>query len=169
MGYACPVCETPQADARHLANHLAFTAMVRGGDHEEWLDEHLPEWDEAGEAELAERVTAFAEEEDYPQVFEDTVTPAGEHQHDDERSGKLFEESAGHGHGSASHGREGVGHAHDHAEDAVPHEMNRPPERPRDDETEAIYEEARELTEAMLADDDDPSAEDEESTDAETE
>jgi hypothetical protein len=160
MGYACPVCETPQADARHLANHLAFTAMVRGGDHEEWLDEHLPEWNEAGEAELAERVTAFAEEEDYPQVFEDTVNPAGEHQHDDERSGKLFEESVGHGHENASHA---------HGEDAIPHEMNRPPQRPRDDETEAIYEEARELTEAMLADDGDSSTEGEESADAETE
>ena len=38
MGYACPVCEDPQSDATHLANHLAFTAMLRGGEHGEWLD-----------------------------------------------------------------------------------------------------------------------------------
>jgi hypothetical protein len=141
MGYACPVCETPQADAKHLANHLAFTAMVRGGDHGAWLDEHLPGWEEAGEAELADRVVAFADEEEYPQVFEDTVGADGEHQHDDERSGKLFE-SEGHDH------RRGTGGADD-----LPHELRQPPERPRDEETEAIYEEARELTEAMLADD----------------
>ncbi|MWG36653.1 DUF5810 domain-containing protein [Halomarina oriensis] len=162
MGYACPVCETPQADARHLANHLAFTAMVRGGDHGEWLDEHLPGWGEAGEAELAERVVEFAEEEDYPQLFEDTVHPDGEHQHDDERSGRLFEEGA-------SHGREGAGHDHAHGsahDDAIPYETNRPPQRPRDEETKAIYEEARELTEAMLADDGDDSETDDTETDA---
>ena len=43
MGYACPVCDHPQADARHLANHLAFTALARGGDHEAWLDDAVAE------------------------------------------------------------------------------------------------------------------------------
>ena len=62
MGYACPVCETPQADAHHLANHLAFTALLGDDDHEAWLDEHTPGWDEAGEDELAERVLAEAKE-----------------------------------------------------------------------------------------------------------
>ncbi|MFD1511665.1 DUF5810 domain-containing protein [Halomarina rubra] len=158
MGYACPVCETPQADARHLANHLAFTAMVRGGDHEEWLDDHLPGWNEAGETELAERVTEFAAEEDYPQLFEDTVHPDGEHQHDDERSGKLFEDGESHGHA----------HGHGGGHDAIPHETNQPPKRPVDEETKAIYEEARELTEAMLADDESPASDDvDESTDEE--
>jgi hypothetical protein len=56
MGYACPVCETPQADATHLANHLAFTALIRGGEHETWLDERCPGWEAAGEAALADRV-----------------------------------------------------------------------------------------------------------------
>ena len=40
MGYACPVCEIPHQDATHLANHLAFTAMTHGDDHEAWLDDH---------------------------------------------------------------------------------------------------------------------------------
>ncbi len=73
MGYACPVCETPQSDAGHLANHLAITAIARGGDHEAWLDEHVPEWADLDEDALAERVVAHADEADYPQVFEDTT------------------------------------------------------------------------------------------------
>ena len=63
MGYACPVCDTPQRDAEHLANHLAFTAMLHGDAHETWLDDHVPEWGDAGAA--------------YEEVFEDTV-----HDHD---------------------------------------------------------------------------------------
>ena len=135
MGYACPVCETPQADARHLANHLAFTAMIHGDDHEAWLDDHLPDWEGAGETELAERVTAFAEETEYQQVFEDTVNVDGEHQHDHERSGQLFEDEA------RAPGRDGV-----------PHEVRRQGDPRLDEETTEIYEEAREMTEAMLAD-----------------
>ena len=81
MGYACPVCETPQADATHLANHLAITAIARGGDHEAWLDEHVPEWSDRDEDGLAEAVVAFAGDADYPQVFEDTTGDGG-HGHD---------------------------------------------------------------------------------------
>ncbi|MFC6771069.1 DUF5810 domain-containing protein, partial [Halorubrum pallidum] len=44
MGYACPVCETPQRDGEHLAHHLAFTAMLHGDDHAEWLDDHVADW-----------------------------------------------------------------------------------------------------------------------------
>jgi len=89
MGYACPVCETPQADARHLANHLAFTAVLRGGPHEAWLDEHCPGWSEAGEAELADRVAGLADGAEYPQVFEDTTGAVRDH--------------AGHGHDGSGH------------------------------------------------------------------
>lgn len=78
MGYRCPVCEDPQADGVHLANHLALTSMVRGGDHEAWLDEHVPGWAELGETELATELTGKAEDADYPQIFEDTT----EHSHD---------------------------------------------------------------------------------------
>ncbi|MEF8814554.1 MAG: DUF5810 domain-containing protein [Halovenus sp.] len=80
MGYSCPVCGDPQADDIHLANHLAFTAIARGGDHETWLDEHVTEWGGMGEAELADAVTDHAEETEYPQVFEDT-TGEQEHRH----------------------------------------------------------------------------------------
>jgi len=82
MGYACPVCGDPQSDATHLANHLAFTALVRGGDHEDWLDENVPEWESLDESTLGERLVDIAEETDYPQVFEDTT---GDHDHDDGR------------------------------------------------------------------------------------
>jgi hypothetical protein len=75
MGYACPVCEEPQADAGHLANHLAFTALTGGDDHEEWLDEHVPEWGDYGEDELAAEVVELAEETEFP--FE-----AGGHDHE---------------------------------------------------------------------------------------
>lgn len=73
MGYACPVCDDPQVDARHLANHLAFTAILGREDHEAWLDEHAPGWGAEGEAELADRVDEHAEPAEYPQVFEDTT------------------------------------------------------------------------------------------------
>ena len=84
MGYRCPVCEDPQADDAHLANHLAFTALIRGGDHEDWLDEHVPDWGEMGEADLANTVRDHAESADYPAVFEDTAAtePGGGHEHD---------------------------------------------------------------------------------------
>jgi hypothetical protein len=141
MGYACPVCDDPQVDARHLANHLAFTAILGHEDHEAWLDEHTPGWADEGEAELADRVAEHAEERDYPQVFEDTTGHG--HDHDAERSGQLFE---GEGH---------EGHDHLEAERAggttdgqVPHERA---EVSPDGDTEAVLEEARELTREMLA------------------
>jgi hypothetical protein len=92
MGYACPVCETPQADAHHLANHLAFTALLGDDDHEAWLDEHTPGWDEAGEDELAERVVEAAKEVEFPQVFEDTTDDGHDHDHDEPRPGELFDD-----------------------------------------------------------------------------
>lgn len=76
MGYACPVCDAPQADAGHLANHLAFTALARGGDHEVWLEAHVSGWADLGEDELADRVVEDAESVEYPQVFEDTTRDA---------------------------------------------------------------------------------------------
>ena len=82
MGYECPVCTDPQADAGHLANHLAFTAMTSGGDHEAWLDERVPGWDQLGEAELAAEVTDHAEEAEFPQVFEESGVEEQGHSHD---------------------------------------------------------------------------------------
>ena len=56
MAYLCPVCGEPQVDAEHLANHLAFTALIRGTDHEDWLDEHMPNWGEDDDEALAARL-----------------------------------------------------------------------------------------------------------------
>lgn len=73
MGYACPVCEAPQQDGEHLANHLAFTAMLRDDEHREWLDEHAPGWNEDSPDKLADRVTDHAAEAEFDAVFEDTT------------------------------------------------------------------------------------------------
>jgi hypothetical protein len=81
MGYACPVCETPQRDAEHLANHLAFTAMLHGDAHERWLDKTVPEWADLGADGLAPVVADHAAEADYEEVFEESV-PGGGHGHD---------------------------------------------------------------------------------------
>jgi hypothetical protein len=81
MGYACPVCETPQRDGEHLANHLAFTAMLRGGDHETWLSEHAPGWETEDPDTLAARVTDLAESAVYDEVFEDTTDDHAGHEH----------------------------------------------------------------------------------------
>jgi hypothetical protein len=80
MGYACPVCEAPQADAEHLANHLAFTAILRGGDHETFLDEHVPDWADRDPAGLADEVVEHADEREFDHAFEDA--PGGhDHRH----------------------------------------------------------------------------------------
>jgi len=78
MGYACPVCDEPQADATHLANHLAFTALTGGDDHEAWLDDHAEGWGQLGETELAELVVEHAEQRDV-ELFE-----AADHDHADD-------------------------------------------------------------------------------------
>jgi hypothetical protein len=80
MGYACPVCSDPQADGEHLANHLAFTAMLGDDDHESWLDSHVSDWGEMDPETLAGHVTDHADEEEFPQLFEDT-TDGHEHDH----------------------------------------------------------------------------------------
>lgn len=130
MGYSCPVCGDPQADARHLANHLAFTALVRGGDHEDWLDEHVSEWESMDEESLAPVVTDLAEETEYPQVFEDTT-----HQHD---------HAGGHTHGSHDTGvPDGVAMA------------DLPDEEELSAEAADAIERARELTQERREPDDD--------------
>ncbi|MFB6268496.1 MAG: DUF5810 domain-containing protein [Halobacterium sp.] len=77
MGYECPVCGAEEADGEHLANHLAFTALVRGGDHEAFLDEHVPDWEERDPESLAPDVTPHATETDAEPVSE----PHGHHGH----------------------------------------------------------------------------------------
>ena len=83
MGYACPVCDTPQRDGEHLANHLAFTAMLREDGHREWLDDAVPEWEGHGPAELADRVVGHADDAAFEAVFEDTADHGHGRDHDD--------------------------------------------------------------------------------------
>ncbi|MGB9986776.1 DUF5810 domain-containing protein [Salarchaeum japonicum] len=73
-GYECPVCGVPQAEADHLANHVAFAAMLDEADHEAWLDEHAPDWNEMSQSELGAVVVEYAPESDVE--FEE-----GEHAH----------------------------------------------------------------------------------------
>jgi len=122
MGHACPVCETPQRDAEHLANHLAFTAMLHGDAHEAWLDDHAPDWGEMGVDELAPVVVEFADEVAYEAVFEDTA--AGH---------------AGHAHADHAHERERPPAAAFDAGDL-------------DGDAQRVLAEAREMTRAMLED-----------------
>ena len=132
MGYACPVCETPQQDAEHLANHLAFTAMIHGDDHESWLDERVPDWEACGPADLAERVRDHVEETEYDAIFEDTT--------DD-----------GHGEDPVAHEHE---HARDHARDIAgrggSHTSHGGSGGDLDPETREVLAEARDLTRQML-------------------
>ncbi|QZP36261.1 DUF5810 domain-containing protein [Halobaculum magnesiiphilum] len=130
MGYACPVCETPQRDSEHLANHLAFTAMLHGDEHEDWLDEHVDDWGDRTPADLASVVTEFAEETEYDEVFEDTT-------------------------GSGATG--GHGHSHDHGDQERPDVAGGGgiAEAVTDEAVESVLEEAQELTEEMYGLDED--------------
>jgi len=140
MGYACPVCETPQADAEHLANHLAFTAMLGREDHETWLDDHASGWEENDPETLGDRVAEHAAETEYKQVFEDTT-------HDHDHGGATFEEElqrqVGGGRGGAGRGD------------------------PTGDAQEVLAE-AREMTERMLSGEDGDDDADETAADGET-
>ena len=191
MGYECPVCATPQADARHLANHVAFTAVLGDAEHEAWLDEHAPGWAEAGEAELAPRVAEHAPEGEFPQVFEDTAGGLEEEEDPtdppEERSGALFDDE---GVEHVGDHRRGHDHAHDHDHrhgHGVPLDPDHAGESAHgdrtthlagpgadpdelDDETREVLAEAREMTREMLADEEDdprgdPDASEDEDTD----
>ncbi|WP_302082370.1 DUF5810 domain-containing protein [Salinibaculum rarum] len=145
MGYVCPVCEDPQADTIHLANHLAFTALVRGGDHEEWLDEHVPDWESMDEETLGEHLTVDADETDYPQVFEDTTDQPHDHEHDHGHAG-------GHDSGHATQGLSDAMLA-DAREELADEDLDNP---------EDVLAEARELTRKrheQRADEDDSESE----------
>ncbi|MFC7167049.1 DUF5810 domain-containing protein [Halospeciosus flavus] len=183
MGYACPVCATPQADDEHLANHLAFTALLGDEEHETWLDEHVPGWEDAGPDELAPEVVEFAEETEYEEVFEDTTDQqrrqqhAGGHEgHDGHDHGeesfedRMARELGGDDDDSDERSHAGHDHSHDHG-----HQHGHGTERPGqqgtgaidvagadslDDEAQDILEEAHELTREMYDDERDGAEED---------
>lgn len=77
MGYACPVCGADEADGEHLANHMAFTAMLRSDEHEDWLDEHVPDWPDRNPDTLAPDITPHAPETETEIVTEDGEHPRG--------------------------------------------------------------------------------------------
>lgn len=80
MGYRCPVCDVEEADAKHLANHLAVTASLGRRDHEAWLEEHAPEWADCGPEELGEIVAEYAPTVETPEFDEhdhDRARPSG--------------------------------------------------------------------------------------------
>lgn len=129
MGYACPVCDAHEADAVHLANHLAITASLGRDDHREWLAEHAPDWGDCSPEELGERVSPHAEEID---------TAASEttgHDHD-------------HGHGHQP-GRP------DSLEEGIARQSRQPGRGSMTAETEQVLREAAELTREMQSPSDD--------------
>lgn len=77
MGYACPVCEAPQADGEHLANHLAFTAMLHDDAHAAFLDDHVEGWEDKTPGLLGAEVVRFADWTDVETVFDDTTEGPG--------------------------------------------------------------------------------------------
>ena len=144
MGYACPVCDTPQRDGEHLAHHLAFTAMLHGDDHEAWLDEHVPDWGDRDPAGLASVVTDHAEATEYHEVFEDTTdrTPG----RPDVDAGDRLPAN---------------GHDHAHAGDDDSRSALRDPDPSElDPEAAAAVREARDLTREMYATEEEPAESD---------
>ena len=104
MAYRCPVCDNPEIDAEHLANHLAFTAVIRGDDHEDWLDEHVPGWDEEGPETLAPKVDEAVPEVEVPELDDD-----GGHDHGGRLEDELAQQGSHRGPGAAGGSGEASG------------------------------------------------------------
>jgi hypothetical protein len=160
MGYACPVCEEPQQDAEHLANHLAFQAMTHADDHESWLDEHAPDWAIGGPADLAPRVADLAREVAYEVVFDDTTDGrAGSERYDPDLQGEPHTEGQEHEHGHRHQHQRGRPHPHPRSRGAGQDGERGPGDGDAglgdlDPETRTVVAEARELTREMLTEDD---------------
>ncbi|MFB6073597.1 MAG: DUF5810 domain-containing protein [Haloarculaceae archaeon] len=174
MGYACPVCEIPQPDAVHLANHVAFSALTGDDDHEAWLDERVPDWGQMGEDDLAPLVAERAEKRDVA-VEDATGADGGRGRdrgpapgHDHARGGEA---GRARDHGHARGGEAGRARDHGHARggeagrvggsDHARARGSRPSGGDLDPEAAAILEEARELTREMRDRADDAATEDE--------
>lgn len=126
MGYECPVCSVPHADAEHLANHLAFTAMLHADEHETWLDEYAPEWESSSPAELGPTVAEAVPETEFDAVFEDTTDDGHDH--------ASFEDAVAEGVRSSHRGPASAGHE-DVLEEAM--ELTREMYDDEDDDTES--------------------------------
>lgn len=132
MAYACPVCDEPQVDAGHLADHVAFTALTGDEAHETWLDETVGDWGDLGQSALAEIVVEHAEETAFPIDFDDDEV--GPH--------------AGHDHG------DGAGAGQDHGHRGPP--ASRAPAAD-DEDVRNVIDEARDMTRRMQGEDTDDS------------
>ncbi|WP_293031924.1 DUF5810 domain-containing protein [Natronococcus sp.] len=97
MGYRCPVCETEEVDAVHLANHLAVTASLGRAEHEAWLEDHAPNWGDCTPEELGEIVSEHAETVETPE-FDDH--DHADHGRPDGLEGDLARQSRQPGRGS---------------------------------------------------------------------
>lgn len=137
MAYRCPVCDNPETDAEHLANHLAFTAVIRGDGHESWLDEHVPDWGDDDPESLAPKVAEAVPEVEVPEFEGDDHAS---HDHGGRLEDELAQQGGHRGPGAGGMG-EGAGASAggrgDLTEDAA-----------------GVMEEARELTEKMYGLDD---------------
>lgn len=161
MGYACPVCGTPQQDAEHLANHLAITGMVRDEEHRDWLDEHAEGWRERSPAELGDVVAAEVESVDYDRAaVERADLPADADRVMDDGDGRArdHDHTDGPGHAHGHDHTDGAGHDHDHAHRGPAAGVDPEAARERasadnlDEDVEEILEEARELTRQQFED-----------------
>ena len=169
MGYACPVCDTPQRDGEHLAHHLAFTAMLHGDDHEAWLDEHVADWSERDPAGLAADVTPHAADAEYNEVFEDTVARG----RPDVGMGSQTGAAPNHAHDDGPVRAHGDAHDHDHGtgRDASPDAGFPDPDAVDDPTVAEALREARELTNGTAPDGDaesDPETDDDADDEAAT-
>ncbi|MFC6951850.1 DUF5810 domain-containing protein [Halorubellus litoreus] len=141
MAYRCPVCDNPETDAEHLANHLAFTAVIRGDGHESWLDEHVPDWGDDDPESLAPKVAEAVPEVDVPELEDDDHAS---HDHGGRLEDELAQQSGHRGPGAG--GMSGAGGASD------------APAGGRGDLTEdaaGVMQEAQRLTEQMYGLDED--------------
>jgi len=127
MSYLCPVCAAPFGDAEPLADHLAVTAILHGGDHEAWLDDTVADWDTRSRADLGERVVDHAETTDDHEHI-------GDHEHVSDHSHSEPEPANGLPNGIDANGAGQDGGA-------------------LDADAQAIIEEARELTREMAGED----------------
>jgi len=123
MSYLCPVCAAPFGGGEPLADHLAVSAILHGGNHEAWLDDTVADWDGLSRAALGERVVDHAETTD-------------DHEHVGDHSHSDPEPASG-----LPNGIDGGASAYNAADSTL------------DADAQAIIEEARDLTREMQGDD----------------
>lgn len=131
MSYLCPVCAAPFGGGEPLADHLAVTAILHGGDHEAWLDDTVADWDALSRDKLGERVVDHAETtDDHEHIGEHSHSGPSEHSHGDPEPASGL-----------PNGIDSEASARNAADSTL------------DADAQAIIEEARELTREMQGDD----------------